>query len=252
MSSLSDRMKSYEQRSRSQLLPRIPVIIRIDGKSFGSFTRKMNRPWDSRMAKGMWDAALYSAKNLKGARLAYTQSDECSFLLTDWDSYDTQSLYNYRIQKICSIAAGFYTAAFLRAYSKYFQISLEDIETLPVFDARTFNIPIHEVNNYFVWRQQDASRNSVQMLGRAHFSHKKLHKKNNSQIQEMLWKERDINWNSCETWQKRGICIYRKRKENEARQPWSIDTEIPQFTKDRNYIGQHLPELFWKEESHSN
>jgi len=103
--------------------------------------------------------------------------------------------------------------------------------TLAMFDSRVFNVPKEEVANYFIWRQQDASRNSVQMLGQFYFSHKELHCKNISAIQDMLMSEHNVNWNDVATRKKRGFCVTLDDY---------YDTEIPIFTKDRNYIEKYL------------
>ena len=111
-----------------------------------------------------------------------------------------------------------------------------------IFDSRVFAIPKDEVNNYFIWRQQDATRNSIQMLGQANFSHKELHKCSCNMIQEKLFTEKGINFNDIPTTQKRGACIVKEQYlvGEATRTRWIVDKEIPIFTSDRDYIGKFV------------
>jgi tRNA(His) 5'-end guanylyltransferase len=112
------------------------------------------------------------------------------------------------------------------------------------FDSRCFNIPKEEVTNYFYWRQIDATRNSIEMIGHANFSTKELHKKSCSQIQDMLHEQKGINWNDFSVPEKRGTCCVKQSKEvttskgeTSIRSEWIIDTNIPIFKgEDREYI----------------
>ena len=114
-----------------------------------------------------------------------------------------------------------------------------DTDAIPAFfDARIFNIPFEEVTNYFVWRQQDATRNSIQMLGQSYFSHKELHGKNVSNIQDMLMDQHGVNWNDVDTRFKRGQCVTSNFEDE--RLTFRIDTEVPVFTQDRDFIESHL------------
>lgn len=221
--SLGDRMKSqYEDRTRYSLPRRTYTILRVDGKAFHTLTRDMDRPFDKRLSNAMCDVTC-SLTAIQGARFAYTQSDEVSVLLTDFDNIKTDAWFDGNIQKMVSVAASMATEAFMNSIS----LSAH-------FDARVFTIPDPtEVANYFIWRQQDAVRNSIQMVGRSYFSHKELEHKSCDEIQEMLWQEYKINWNDTPTRFKRGIC-------NDGD---NIDWEIPIFTQDRDYLNKLIPRL---------
>ena len=105
-----------------------------------------------------------------------------------------------------------------------------------MFDARAFNIPREEVTNLVYWRQLDATRNSIQMVGQANFSHKELQNKSCNMIQDMLHEEKGINWNDFPTHQKRGTCVVRKPNDK-GYSEWVIDKEIPIFKGEgRKYI----------------
>lgn len=227
---LGNRMKGYEAVSKSKLLRRTPVIIRLDGKAFHTWTRQLSKvdksldiePYSGVMHSLMRKTTRYLMDNIQNAVFAYSQSDEISILLNDWKRLTTDQWFDGNIQKITSISASLATASFNQG---------TDLSTA-LFDARVFNVPKEEVVNYFVWRQQDATRNSINMLGQFYFSHKQLHGKNVSQVQDMLMESHQQNWNAKDTWKKRGFCVTTN----------GYDKEIPIFTKDkdREYIEQFM------------
>ncbi len=253
---LGDRMKgNYENRSKTYLTRRTPCIIRLDGKAFHSFTRGFQKPYDEIFHKAMNSTLQYLCKNIQGCKFGYTQSDEISLLLTDYDTLTTDAWFDYNVQKMCSVAASMATLAFNKAfaeevkaragldlYDKLLDTYCRAIDKGAMFDARCFNIPASEVVNCFVWRQEDATRNAIQMLGQTYFSHGELHKKNTDMIQEMLW-QKGINFNDMPIEFKRGVCCYKISIERNgaARSEWYIDKECPIFTQDRNYIERFLP-----------
>jgi tRNA(His) guanylyltransferase len=237
---LGIRMKNYEQVSSSKLMRRTPVIIRLDGKAFHTFTKQFNSDVDSSLIDNpfshklhvcMTETTKFLVENIQNARFGYTQSDEITILLTDWTNLNTDQWFNGSIQKIASVSASMATAKFNQMIKQ--EVNLE---SLAFFDSRTFNLPISEVANNLLWRQQDATRNSIQMLGHYHFSQSQLYKKNTSEIQAMLLVEKDINWNNIETWKKRGTCVYKDPTSGE----FIIDEEMPIITQDRNYIERFL------------
>lgn len=234
--SLGDRMKRYEVVPRHFLTRRTPVIIRIDGKAFHTFTRCLKdldptlaeTPFSTIMHQTMMFTTQSLVDNIQNCVFGYTQSDEISLLLRDYDTHETEAWFDYNVQKMASVSASIATAAFNLQFGVYkIQAGLSD---LALFDSRVYNVPKEEVANYFIWRQQDASRNSVQMLGRFHFSQKQMHGKNNSQVQDMLMLEKGVNWNDIPTWMKRGSCVVNGEP----------DVEIPVFTQDREYVNTHV------------
>jgi tRNA(His) guanylyltransferase len=247
MDSLGDRMKRYEITSQNLLTRFVPVIIRIDGKAFHTFTRGLEKPFDQRLIDTMWATAIFLCEQIQGCKVAYIQSDEISLLLTDYETIKTEAWFDYNVQKMVSIAASIATVGFNKEWNSvlnFADICGESIlnNDWAMFDARVFNLPKEEVCNYFIWRQQDATRNSIQGLAQANFSHKQLQNKNCDQLQELLFQEKDINWNDCATYQKRGACIVKKEYEisGALRTGWKFDREIPIFTQDRNYIEKYI------------
>lgn len=268
--SLGDRMKSnYENRSKTYLIRRQPVILRLDGKAFHTFTKGLKRPYDEIFHKAMNDTLQFLCENIQGCKIGYTQSDEITLLLTDYDTLTTDAWFDYSVQKMCSIASSMATLAFNKSLSKsvdeyfnnviscienlstesdefnYFKTLSKAVKTGAMFDCRCFNIPKEEVANCFIWRQQDATRNAIQMLGQTYFSHKELNGKSCNAIQDMLMLQKNINFNDMPTEFKRGICCIRKEIQNPnvdikdgayGRLKWVLDKEIPIFSKDFDYI----------------
>lgn len=253
---LGNRMKDYyENIPKIKLYRRTPVIIRIDGKSFHSFTRGFKKPFDDILIKSMQETMKYLCENIQGCVLGYQQSDEISLLLIDYKTLNSGAFFDYEVQKICSVIASMATLSFNKAFNKeignipteeWLRMNIEYRESLiksqikgAMFDARCFNIPKEEVANYFFWRQIDATRNSIEMVGRSKFSHKELQHKNCNMIQDMLHEEYGINWNDLPTYLKRGSCCIKVDEERNGmiRSKWIIDKDIPKFIDDeRDYI----------------
>ena len=241
---LGDRMKNnYENRAKTQLLRRTPVIIRLDGKAFHTFTRGFEKPFDDILTEAMQQTMLTLCKEIQGCVLGYTQSDEISLVLTDYKNLETAAWFDYDIQKVCSVSASMATLAFDRCFLDVIlskNISLKDIHVDAVvkgalFDSRCFNIPKEEVTNCILWRQQDAIRNSINAVAQANFPHKELQGLNVDQVQDKLFKERNINWDDLPTHLKRGSCCI--KREVDGMSTWVIDNDIPVFTgENRNYI----------------
>ena len=269
--SLGDRMKNnYENISRYYLTRRTPVIIRIDGKAFHTFTRRFKKPFDDILVKSMQETMKYLCENIQGCVLGYPQSDEISLVLTDYAELTTDAWFGNNLQKMCSVSASMATLAFNKAFedniakyidscfdacigytddvTKYTKILTDARDKGAVFDSRVFTIPKEEVCNYMIWRQQDATRNSIQSVGQANFSSKELHKKSTKDIQDMLMTQKGINWNDYVTTLKRGSCCIKIDDSittyDEVRNicdyipssKWVIDNEIPIFTQNRDYV----------------
>lgn len=288
---LGKRMKTYEAVSQTKLMRRTPVAIRIDGKAFHTFTRGMRKPFDEVLIQSMQETMQYLCKNIQGCVLGYTQSDEITLILVDYKELNTSAWFDNEVQKICSISASMATMAFNRAFAK--NVDEWGRSTFPgwddggtdeevdadlmklnnvyqnaitkgaMFDARCFNIPKEEVANLIYWRQLDATRNSIQMIGQANFSHNELQGKSCNQIQDMLHELKGINWNNYPTTQKRGSCCVKNGREDryysavlqkkctrgiiprdpdKSEREWIVDNEIPIFKGDGR---QYIEELIW-------
>ena len=269
--SLGDRMKKYyEEIPKTKLMRRTPVIIRIDGKAFHSFTRGMQKPFDEVLTKAMQETTKYLCENIQGCVFGYTQSDEISLVLIDYQKLETSAWFDYEIQKMCSIAASMATMTFNKIFKKevntyfekwengsiatqnYCNILFDAVEKGATFDARCFNIPKEEVTNYIYWRQLDATRNSIQSVGQANFSHEDLHCKTCNDIQDMLMTQKGINWNDFPAYLKRGTAVFKNgitiNKNNKMEEillfnpehsshEWIIDYDMPQLKgENREYV----------------
>ena len=287
---LGTRMKTfYENIPKTRLMRRVQVAIRLDGKAFHTFTRGFQKPFDFVLMDTMQRTMKYLCENIQGCVFGYTQSDEITLILVDYQKFTSSAWFDYEVQKICSISASMATMAFNRFFAqevdkwgvetfglewyeggtndpevanspewKLAEIYSKAIDKGAMFDARCFNIPKEEVTNLIYWRQLDATRNSIQMVGQAHFSHNELQDKTCNMIQDMLMTKYGINWNDFTTPCKRGTACIRAGKkvtENIKREPqpfgedrvtttiieerpiWVIDKNMPILKgEDRKYV----------------
>lgn len=245
---LGDRMKSsYEDRTRFSLPLRTYTIIRVDGKAFHTYTKGLEEPFDDGLIEDMDLTAAYLCKNIMGAKFAFVQSDEISILLTDFEEIGTQAWFDNNLQKMCSVSASMATR-------KFNELRLQRLGTEKMkwaeFDSRLFQIPQRvEVENYFIWRQQDTTRNSISSAAQSLYSPKELLGKDSDQKQELLFRK-GINWNDYPVKYKRGRFIlkesYEKPREDTnplqttLRTRW-VSIDPPIFTQERNFITDKIP-----------
>lgn len=262
---LGKRMKEfYEQTSKTKLVRRMPVAIRIDGKAFHTVTRGFKKPFDEILIKAMQETTRYLCKSIQGCVFGYTQSDEITLILVDYQTLETSAWFDYEVQKLCSISASMATMQFNRVFSKlvseydswsnynsdgeflgdsnYVKSLHKAVERGAMFDARCFNIPKEEVCNLVYWRQIDAIRNSTSMIGRAHFSQTELDNMSTSLIIKKL-SEIGVDVESFETYKRRGSACYKVEVKNEdvIRHEWFIDLNMPLLVKeDRDYLEKYI------------
>lgn len=258
---LGDRMKEYESRNQYFLQRRTPVIIRVDGKAFHTFTRGFQKPFDEVLGNAMVRTMEYLCQNISGCIFGYVQSDEITLVLQDYRKLNTDAWFGYRTDKLCSIAASMATMAFNGFFAEEVRFFRDDhckvderfgfcsdawdsekneilyatyckkLRTA-MFDARCFNIPKEEVCNCIYWRQLDATRNSIQMVGQTNFSHAELQGKSCNEIQDMLHEQCGINWNDFPTRWKRGVAWTKTN---------GTDYEMPILRgEDRKYVDDEV------------
>ena len=273
---LADRIKEYyEDRTKSFLMRRMITIIRLDGKGFSKWTKDLEKPFDEGFTDDMIETAKYLCANIQGAKFAYAQSDEISIVLTDFDNLESQAWFDYNVQKMTSIAASIATAKFnqlrlirfaknnVDPYSSTWgsildgTLNANEINNFKIamFDARVFQVPtVDEMVNVMIWRQQDATRNSISMAAYEICGHSSTMNKSGDEKQEMLF-QRGINWNEYSVKFKRGTVI--KKEEvifvqnvdevsqktipiDEARiykrNVWNADEDTPIFTQNKEYL----------------
>jgi tRNA(His) guanylyltransferase len=214
---LGNRMKGYEEVSRYQLMKRAPVIVRVDGKAFHTFTKKCNKPFDDRIINCMVNAAKAVAEEMQGFKAGYVQSDEATFVLTDYDDVHTQGWLGYKLNKMVSVSAALMTAYFNVFWRAAAGMGYDG--RLALFDSRAFNVPREEVVNNLLWRANDWERNSLQMYCRSIFSHKQLMNKNRQDMHEMLH-DKSKNWSTDLTNQEKNGTFLIKRVGGEALEPF--------------------------------
>lgn len=250
-----DRMKQYEGVEASRkAIPLLPIMIRLDGRGFHSFCRDLEKPYDIRLSNLMKETTKFLVEQTN-AKIGYTQSDEISLVLYS-DDYDTQNFFDGKFQKLCSVVASLCTAFFNTNLPKY----IPGKDVLAIFDCRVWNVPNKiEAANTILWREQDATKNSISMAARHYFSHDSLIGKSGQIMQDMLYMNCGINWNNYPEFFKRGTFIQRKHKEVEysaeelnslpckhlARQNPKLkvkrsvieEVEVPKFSSVTNRVG---------------
>lgn len=238
--SLGNRMKRYEQAAESYLVPKEDVIIRLDGSHFHTITRRFKKPFDEVLMDTMQRTMFELCQDTQNTVFAYTQSDEITMVLKIKDIIKSEEYFDGKLNKILSITASKCSVYF----NKYLQDNIILLKMQPdyykersdiqeykkqmfnaYFDARAFNVPSFEIYNNLIWRQQDAIRNSIQMLAQANFSHKELQGKNLSALMDKLVIEKGINWNNLDIDKKRGACCYKKLNE-EGKSEWYWDKKM--------------------------
>lgn len=238
---MNERMKEYyEGPYKVRLTKRVPVILRLDGKAFHTFTRGFAKPFDPILIEAMQLTMVDLCKNIQGAVFGYTQSDEISIFIQDYENLETSAWFDYELQKICSISASMATLYFNRHFKDLiikYDVPDDNFQEArckaamkgALFDARCFNIPKEEVTNYFYSRQTDAIRNSIQMVGQVYYTPKELNRKSCDNIKEMLT-AKGIAWEDFRICEQRGSACYKD-------EDWTLDTSIPLFKEmNRNYI----------------
>jgi len=241
---LHERMKQYEAVSQTYLMRRTPVIIRLDGVAFHSFTKKFIKPWDGVFVAAMHGTTSWLVNNIQGCVLGYTQSDEISLVLQDYKKLDTDAWFGYNIQKLVSVSAKMATSEFNRAFNRLIALLPDDgtdryrkalMENVG-FDSRCFNLPFEEVNNYLIDRQRDAERNSINLLAQHYYSQKELDGIKSNELQNKLFTEQGINWNNLPYYQKRGFVALPNNDPN----PKDILDGTPIFSKEPEFVNSRI------------
>lgn len=184
---LGDRMKSYEALQTAHCFDKsLPIYARIDGRSFSSFTNKMQRPFDRRMLDCM-NLTLCDLVEKTNPIIGYHQSDEIS-LLWHYEKPETEAFFGGKIFKLTSVLASLTTALFIKNLQDCFTDAAH-LYTLkaPHFDCRVFQLPDKwEAVNAFVWRNQDCKKNAISMIAQQYFSSKELHGCDQAKMKEKL------------------------------------------------------------------
>lgn len=231
---LSERMQGYKAAFDQVLTGRMPVIAHVDGIGFSKYTRNCDKPFDQALGDLMIETAVDIVERVQGAVLAYTQSDEITVLLHGYKTHQTTPFRGNRVQKLVSEMSGPTSAFFTRhSHRIWDEGRLEGVKEA-AFAAAVFLVPENDVNNFFLWRQKDAIRNSVQMLTRSLYSHKQVDRKKVADMKAMC-KEKGRAWEDLDLRWQRGACVFR----GETGVVW-VDKSVPLFNKDVSYVERHL------------
>lgn len=189
---LGDRMKAYEKTQNTCLYKRMPVIIRLDGKAFHTYTRGFDRPFDYDLHEVRAKTLQTLCEEIQETLFGYSQSDEISLVLKDWNTFKTSAWFNNNIQKLCSVSASICSVYFNKFSQENGSSKFKN--KLAIFDSRCFNLPKEEVVNYLLWRQQDCERNSINMVAQSLYSHRELQNLSTKTLLAKLEEEQGIVW----------------------------------------------------------
>lgn len=250
---LGDRMKgAYENKYRYYLPDNIPIIIRLDGSHFHSFCRGMKKPFDPIFIKAMQNTMLSLCENIANVKFGYVESDEISLLMMTTKK-NTQPWFDNNIQKIVSTSAALCSVYFneifagicLDELNLFAEVDTYDYKMLrkgnlkPTFDSRVFVLPEFEVQNYYIWRQQDCSRNSILSLAQSLYSAKEIENFKTPELVKKMQEEKNVDWNSYTSVEKYGTCAYKipttaigKDGKETIRNKWTLDINMPILTSE--------------------
>lgn len=240
---LGDRMKRYEHTFQQTLPRRTYTLMRLDGRAFHTYLKDAEKPFDMGFVKQMDEVARTLCAEIQGAQFAYTQSDEISLLLTDFQSLQSEPWFGGRTDKMISVSA---------SLASVVMHTQRRALLLPQFDCRVWSMtdPV-EVANYFIWRQRDAVRNSIQMLAQHYYKPSALHGKSTDELQDMLFQEHSVNWSDLDAGLKRGRIVHtycdpqelKDTGDDKQRLPWTVTT-APHFAADpANWLAAVIPPL---------
>jgi len=232
---MGSRLKDIESRTKYMLPRRCYTLIRIDGKAFHTYTKKCERPFDTDLREDMEMTTKALCEHIQGCKLGYTQSDEISLLLTDFDAIETSAWFDGNLQKVVSVVASMTSAYF----NRFRAIRAGSPDYVPaVFDARAWTTADPwEAYNTFLWRQKDAMRNSIQMVARHLASYKECHGKNCKHLLEMM-EDKGFNYYSYPHNCRLGSFVIK-----DGDRGWRIDQNSPYLQENRNYFFSQIPSI---------
>lgn len=206
---LGDKLKALEQiEAGRKTMKDLPLMARLDGRSFSKFTKGLKRPYDGRMSDLMVDTTKYLVEQTQACS-GYCQSDEIT--LCWYFPYESTSEYMFdgKYQKLNSTLAAMASVFF----NKNLDRIPEKADQLPTFDCRVWCVPtVREVYLNFLWREQDATKNSISMAAHHYFYNADLYKKTGAEKIDMMF-DIGLNWNDYPAFFKRGTYVQRKNFE---------------------------------------
>ena len=241
---LGDLMKSYEEVTNYKLPLRSCIIVRIDGRAFHTFTKGFEKPYDEIFIRSMQKTMLSICESIQGCQFGFVESDEISILIWETNN-EADPWFSNRLQKICSMTSSMATLYFNRYFTEILSSYSETekpnhykaIKDGAIFDSRVFIIPESVINPYFVWRQNDCTRNSILGLSQKYFSHKQIQGMKCDELQNKLLTEKNINWNDEPTVNKRGTCAYKIVDDIDKQSHiWILDLNMPILNEEKDFV----------------
>lgn len=208
---LGDVQKRLERVEAGRaIMPGIPMLARLDGRAFHSYTKYFDKPFDRELVELMQLTTKALLDEFK-ADVGYTQSDEITLAWTNPDVEETKLMFGGKFQKLASLMAGYASAYF---NVRGLQEGMDVRGMLPIFDCRVWQVPTLSVAAAnFLWREMDATKNSVSMAASAYFSPKQLLGKSSPERREMLLKEKGIRWEDYPSAYKKGTYVVKRKVE---------------------------------------
>jgi tRNA(His) 5'-end guanylyltransferase len=240
-------MKSYEESYKMVLPSNGYYILRADGRAFHTFTSRFGRPWDTRIRAAMDQTTMALCKDIAGSAFAYTQSDEISVLFVAGQQEKTEPHFGGVVQKIVSTAAATATLTFNCALDKV-DPEYEINNFVPTFDARVFHLPsADEVANYFIWRQRDAIRNSIQAAARSVASHKECQGKRAVDLKQLYLAKTGKRWEDIDMGERQGYVAIKVEHpfEDYIRHSWEVHQalEFRPYWQENYFMNIQIPRL---------
>jgi Uncharacterized conserved protein len=214
---LKQKCEYYRSLTDYKLMPNTYVLAMVDGHRFSKLIKnKFDKPFDDLFIKMMNETAKYLCENIQGVKFAYTQSDEISIVITDFDTPMTDSYFSFRLCKMQSLIAAMATAKFNQMYAKLandykgFGLKKFDMKEYPTytFDCKVWTVPIaNDAYAWFLYRQTDCIKNSKAQTAQTYLSHKELVGLTSDEMIAKLKNEKGIDWYDFENGKKYGRLI---------------------------------------------
>lgn len=208
--SIKEKCKKAQKLFDYKLDCNKPIIVHIDGKNFSKMIKnKFEKPFDKEFIDMMNNTAKFICQNVQGVKLAYTQSDEITLIITK-SSTDSEIFFGGRLCKLQSVIAALATSEFNRHFIRrqvfdkddWSNVQVRDLDQelldmkMTQFDCKAWNVDtLYDAILWLLFRNIDCVRNSKQQAAQTYLSHKALEKLDTDKQIAKLLEEKNIDWN---------------------------------------------------------
>lgn len=240
---LNDRMKEYESNAKIKLIKKMPVIIRVDGRAFHTFTKGFVKPFDTLFLEAMRKTALDLFKSVPNCRFAYTESDEITLILDDSNTILDTAFYDNDLEKLVSVTASMTTMFFNNNFASVIERGEKSaIDTTiykkklykATFDSRAFNVPYHEVDNVILDRQLDSKRNSLNAYAQSLYPQKVLNGKKHDDLIDLLH-AKGMKYHDIDVSLRHGVAVYKDETDKVV-----VDYDVPSLLIDKTFVSRRV------------